>query len=215
MQQDTFHIEAKVNGSKIPTLKVTNIKCSVKIPCKLSLNDLRKRCCYDFNLTCIPYPNFIVIKKPSSSLRIVFFKEKAYSKSASHANITGLNSITDVESCINYLAEIVGCSHDEIIYKIDNISGVTDVVENILESKKIEDLNLTKLSQFVDRHSGVKVRFNPESFACMISRLDDCTILLYGKGKVVLIGSHSIGAMKFACQWLKEVVESAIKAHAL
>ena len=205
-----------VLNSSLPKLTITNIKCSVKIPCTLSLDEVRKRCEHDFSLHCVPYSNFIVIKEPRSSLRIVFFKQKADKKVNCHANITGISSFADLDSSLNFLSSIIQCKREDVKHQVDNISGITDIVEKFLEQCNLRDINLTKLSQFVnENHKDVNVRFNPEVFGCMVTRMPDCTVLLYGQGKVVLIGSHSIEAMKYATRWLKEVVTSAKASQAL
>ena len=205
-----------VFNSTLPKLTITNIKCSVKIPCKLTLDEVRQRCQYDFNLFCVPYPNFLVIKEPSSSLRIVFFKQKADKAVNCHANVTGISSFCGLDSSLNFLTNIIQCKRDDLKHQVDNISGTTDIIENLLKEYKIPDINLNKLSQFIkEQQQEVNVRFNPEVYGCMVTRLEDCTVLLYGKGKVVLIGSHTIEAMRNAIRWLKESVMNALTNQAL
>ena len=116
-----------------PKITLHNIKCSAKVKTNLKLHDIIDRCLMFSNLRCILHTNFVVIKKTNSSVRIVFFKERYDRKSHCHANLTGLRNFPQVQNCISLLAAIIGCDRNsDIIYKIENLSGTSDIIETFL-----------------------------------------------------------------------------------
>ena len=88
----------------------------------------------------------------------------------------------------------------------------------LLEKYQRNVLNLGDLVIYMYHHQNhvdVSVRFNPDVYGCLIARVPDCTILLYGTGRVVCIGAHSLESLKSAVEWLKQAVESALKTRAV
>ena len=200
-----------------PKLTVKNIKCSAKLKTDLKLDDIRKRSVYIFGLNCKVFNNFIVLKNPQNSQRIVLFKEKIDKKSRGcHANLTGISSFKAVDECIDLLSKIADCNpQTSISNKIDNISGTTDALQLLLHQYKRKDINLQKLSEYLRNclqdTTSVNVRYHPDVFGSIIITFNECTVLLYCSGKSVILGGRTLTAIAQAVKWIISQVTNALK----
>ena len=151
-------------------------------------------CCLNKNTThkCAKTLNILFIKDIFS---ITVFKkvENRY-----HFNISGIKTITDLDSVIEWLTKTY-CNKTDFrltSYRIDNITAAFDV-------KRLINLNLLATNI---RHSS----YNPERFHALYIKNTKGTIVVFQSGKLNIVGSKSVENVLLLWKFIKEKISVAI-----
>ena len=196
-----------------PSLKITNIKSSSKVPVNedFSLQKVRQFCQYILNYNVTTYPSYLIIKPAApSKLRYTLFKRKPYLTNV-HCNITGCKTFTEHASAISQLANIVNCAKSDILTTFDNVSGKINKVEIFLKQKNISRVDLEKIASILEKEDCLALKYNAEIYASLVISLKDKeTFLFYSSGKLLIVGGFEAQSMIESTEWITNALINAI-----
>ena len=194
-------------------LVLTNLKSSSKIdvPANFNLNTLRQRCEYDFNFKCKPYPSYLVIKSPTSSLRYIIFKRKAGAKT-SHCNLTGVSTFIDHIHALDRLADLLQCDLNQIETEFDNISGSINTIVLLMKKLGIKNIDLSRICKALGEIAPhLHLKYNTEIYGCLVISIKKAeTFLLFDSGRLTVCGGADIVSMIEASKWLTQQISHVI-----
>ena len=189
--------------------KVTNIKISVKLPQRTSLESVEERCKSNdinfnrskANILCVRHnPSTFVLFKGSSK------KSPDGSFPPQHCNITKLKSQEGISLAIQDLCFLINQAPTLLPYKIDNYSCVANIYKVI------------DIAAFYKREIDVNCTFTEENFACvtiycpkdLTSSPKQCCHV-YRTGYFVLVGAKELLDAQNFFLWIVEKIQPYIK----
>ena len=193
--------------------QVTNIKASVKLPQRITLDTVEERCKYlgDFhkiyssrkkrNILSVRYNNFTFVLFKGSSKR-----SSDGSYPPQHCNITKLRNQEEITQAIEDFCFLINQPSTFLTYKIDNYSCVANIFKVI------------DIASFYKREISVNCTFTEENFSCvtvycpkdLTSSPRQCCHI-YRTGYFVLVGAKELSEAKKFFFWIIERIKPYIK----
>ena len=192
-------------------VKITNIKCSIKVQVEAGLDDIQALAKAIHNWSCSRFSTYLVIKLPGS-LRLIIFKPRE-SSSMFHVNVTGIKKFEDINSHLQVISNLFICPLDSLRFTVDNVTAKSDAVFDLVQhhtaNKKI---SLNKLKTHLAQVHGERyqLRLHTDSCCGLVIKVDGCTILVYQSGKTVIIGSKDVDKIRQIIRQLCTCIENII-----
>ena len=162
---------------------------NVKLSCKVRMIN-NNNISFNRDISIKQYNNFSVIK--TKYTYIIFTKTKNSRKF--HVNITKIPSLDHVSKAIDELNIIINEDFSVENVKIENITCLHILNNNINLLKTFNNLNKNQYENGQDPEEKsiiIQARYNPEKFPGIFLKLRNCSVLIFSSGKLVVIGATS------------------------
>ena len=103
-------------------------------------------------------------------------------------NITKIPSLDHISKAIDELNNIINEAFSVEDLKVENITCLHILNKNINLLETIKKLNSEHLKE---KNIIVQAQYNPEKFPGIFLKLENCSMLLFSSGKLVVIGATS------------------------